>query len=297
MNNKDWENLIENRKGILEVAPELYERSIYIRTCGKDIQGTGLRIGFCFAGNKDVASGLAGFHFNMCHTPPEFTQPLIAIALNRVSEIENKIELAKIYLPRLAILSKKLSEDNLLVGGDDVVGGMFAVAELSNIKGTKISNELNNFIAQYIDEKFCGEKITNSLQIACKLMFENKIAVVPGEGFGLTPDMVRVSSTQANIEDTKVIADRILGASRKAAVEHILDAMAVKTGVQAQDKGTAFLIPKSNINENCTDGLKNLKGINLDDSGERNIKIDFKNQSFAKLFGEQIKIYLERSKK
>jgi aspartate/methionine/tyrosine aminotransferase len=293
MREEEWIALTQKRKGLLEVAPELFDRTIYVRTNGKDVEGTGLRIGFCLTGNKKVSEGLAGFHFNMSHTPPEFMQPLIAAALSLVHKAEHRVKLAKTYLPRLATLTNKLSEDGLLVGGDNVVGGMFTVAEMKNMKGTRISKELNEFIAK-IDPRFCGEKIQNSMQIACALLFDQKTAVVPGEGFGLTPEMVRISATQPDIDHTKVVAERVVKASREAAIEHILNAMQVKIGHTI--KGTTLMIPRANLDHVLLERVHTLKGLAVDDSSERSIKIDFKSKEFAAMFQPALKAELARGK-
>lgn len=222
MTDEDWKALMPDRKGFLGVIDQkLFERMIIVKTLGKDIEGTGARIGVCLCGDKKVAEGLAGTHFNIAHTPPEFMQPTIAVALSQIWKQEHKVKLAKTYLPRLAYLCKSFSQENLLVGGDNVVGGMFAVVDMSSMLGLKISPELNEFI-RGVDPKFCGERVENGIQLASYLMYNHKVAVVPGQGFGLPAGMIRVSATQGNIEHTKIIAGRIVEANKEAKLTHVI---------------------------------------------------------------------------
>ena len=170
-----YEKLIydgEEHVSIASVSDDAYERTIVINGLSKSYAMTGWRLGYCGATEK-ISKLMTNIQSHMTSNVCSITQYAAVEALNgpqdKVKEMISEFERRRNYMV------KTLEEMNNL----SIIKPQGAFYIMINIDKC-LGKEIN------------GEKISDSMDFAAKLLEHAKVAVIPGKAFGLD-NYVRVS--------------------------------------------------------------------------------------------------------
>ena len=185
-----YEKLIYDGKehiSIASLSEDAYKRTIVINGLSKAFAMTGWRIGY-LAADKKIAKLMSSIQSHMTSGTNSITQYAAVAALEGdMTEMRNMV---KEFDKRRNYMLERIE------GMEDITcispSGAFYVM-------------LN--IGQYLGKAISGIKVANSVEFADKLLDEEKVAVVPGAGFGLD-SYVRLSYA-TSMEEIKKGLDRI----------------------------------------------------------------------------------------
>lgn len=179
----------EGFSNILNVCPELYERTIVLNGVSKAYSMTGWRIGYA-AGPKKLIGAMKKVQSQSTSNPTSISQVAAEAALNGPQDCV-----------QIMIKSFKERHDYL-------------VAALNEIPGFECQPADGTFYAFPCTKKaqeMLGLK--SDLELAEKLLTENGVALVPGSAFG-TPDHMRLSFA-TSMENLEKAVARIRAAMTK----------------------------------------------------------------------------------
>lgn len=171
-----YNRLVFNEQGVapnlLQVAPDLKDRTIIINGCSKTYSMTGWRIGWA-VGPKDIIGAMNKYQSQSVSCACTFAQ------LAAVEAIENGDEELKKSLVEL----KKRRD--------------FVFEQLLTVQGIKVEPPDGAFyiwpnIKSYFGKSFNGEKIKTSKDFAKHLLEDQMVVAVPGSEFG-TEGYLRLS--------------------------------------------------------------------------------------------------------
>lgn len=185
-----YEKLIydgEKHISIASLNQDAYERTIVINGVSKTYAMTGWRLGYVAASEK-ITKLMTSIQSHMTSNVNTITQYATIEALNGpVEDLQNMINE---FENRRNFMVEELDKLN----------------EVSIIKPNGAFYIMVN-ISAYLNIEFNGQKINNSVDFAKVLLEEEKVAVIPGSGFGLD-DYIRLSyATSMDIIKTGI--DRI----------------------------------------------------------------------------------------
>ena len=172
---------------IASLSEDAYERTIVINGVSKTYAMTGWRLGYCGCSEK-IAKLMNSLQSHMTSNTNTIAQYAAIEALN--GPIED-----------LKVMVKEFSDRRNLM-----------IDKLNNIENISIIKPNGAFyimvdISDYFNTVFKGQKIENSLDFAKVLLDEEKVAVIPGAGFGLD-NYIRLSyATSMKVIETGI--DRI----------------------------------------------------------------------------------------
>ena len=174
----------EKFQNILNVAPDLKERTIIFNGVSKAYSMTGWRIGYA-AGNKEIIKKMKTLQSQSTSCASSVSQYAAIAALTQKCE----------ELPKMNAEYKKRHD--------------YVVKELNNISGVTCRETDGTFYVfpsfiEYI--KKC-QKINNDDELAMYLLNEGKVAVVPGSAFGM-PGHLRLSIA-LDLKNLEKAMDRI----------------------------------------------------------------------------------------
>lgn len=163
-----YEKLIydgEKHISIAALSQDAYDRTIVINGVSKTYAMTGWRLGYA-AASKEVTKLMSSIQSHMTSNVNTIAQYAAIEALNGPVEDLNKM--VKEFENRRNFMIKRLN----------------------NIEGVSIIRPSGAFyimvnISSYFNTSFKGEEIKNSVDFAKVLLDEEKVAVIPGAGFGL----------------------------------------------------------------------------------------------------------------
>ncbi len=173
---------------LLNVAPELFERSICINGMSKAYSMTGWRIGWA-VGPEAVIKAMASFQSQTTGASSSISQWASVTAIN-----ECKDDVAK------ALEELKARK-------------IFALEQFAKIPGFDVFEPQGAFylwtdVSQWEGKTYRGEKVEDSRHLASLLLEQEKLAVVPGQEFGL--DSYLRLSFAASTKDLEEAAKRLL---------------------------------------------------------------------------------------
>lgn len=153
----------EKFQNILNVAPDLKDRTIIFNGVSKAYSMTGWRIGYA-AGNKEIIKKMKTLQSQSTSCASSVSQYAAISALTQKCE----------ELPKMNAEYKERHD--------------YVVKELNNIPGVTCRETDGTFyvfpsFAKYIEE---SQKINNDDELAMYLLNEGKVAVVPGSAFGMS---------------------------------------------------------------------------------------------------------------
>ena len=153
----------EKFQNILNVAPDLKDRTIIFNGVSKAYSMTGWRIGYA-AGNKEIIKKMKTLQSQSTSCASSVSQYAAISALTQKCE----------ELPKMNAEYKERHD--------------YVVKELNNIPGVTCRETDGTFyvfpsFAKYIEE---SQKINNDEELAMYLLNEGKVAVVPGSAFGMS---------------------------------------------------------------------------------------------------------------
>ena len=153
----------EKFQNILNVAPDLKDRTIIFNGVSKAYSMTGWRIGYA-AGNKEIIKKMKTLQSQSTSCASSVSQYAAISALTQKCE----------ELPKMNAEYKERHD--------------YVVKELNNIPGVTCRETDGTFyvfpsFAEYIEE---SQKINNDDELAMYLLNEGKVAVVPGSAFGMS---------------------------------------------------------------------------------------------------------------
>ena len=153
----------EKFQNILNVAPDLKDRTIIFNGVSKAYSMTGWRIGYA-AGNKEIIKKMKTLQSQSTSCASSVSQYAAISALTQKCE----------ELPKMNAEYKERHD--------------YVVKELNNIPGVTCKETDGTFyvfpsFTKYIEE---SQKINNDDELAMYLLNEGKVAVVPGSAFGMT---------------------------------------------------------------------------------------------------------------
>jgi aspartate aminotransferase len=185
-----YEKLIydgENHISIAALNEDAYERTIVINGVSKTYAMTGWRLGYAAASEK-ITKLMTSIQSHMTSNVNTIAQYATIEALN--GPVEDLNNMIKEFENRRNFMIYKLEKLN----------------EVSIIRPSGAFYIMVN-ISAYLNTTFKEQEINNSVDFARVLLEEEKVAVVPGAGFGLD-DYIRLSyATSMNIIETGI--DRI----------------------------------------------------------------------------------------
>jgi aspartate aminotransferase len=153
----------EKFQNILNVAPDLKDRTIIFNGVSKAYSMTGWRIGYA-AGNKEIIKKMKTLQSQSTSCASSVSQYAAISALTQKCE----------ELPKMNAEYKERHD--------------YVVKELNNIPGVTCRETDGTFyvfpsFTKYIEE---SQKINNDEELAMYLLNEGKVAVVPGSAFGMS---------------------------------------------------------------------------------------------------------------
>ena len=185
-----YEKLIydgEKHISIASLSQDAYERTIVINGVSKTYSMTGWRLGYA-AASKEITKLMTSIQSHMTSNVNTIAQYAAIEALN--GPVENLNHMVKEFENRRNFMVDKLGKIN----GVSIIKPNGAFYIMVNI-------------SSYLNTSFKGEEIKNSIDFARVLLDEEKVAVIPGSGFGLD-DYIRLSyATSMNIIEVGI--DRI----------------------------------------------------------------------------------------
>lgn len=185
-----YEKLIydgEKHISIASLSQDAYERTIVINGVSKTYAMTGWRLGYA-AASKEITKLMTSIQSHMTSNVNTITQYAAIEALN--GPVEDLNNMIKEFERRRNFMIDRLSK----IDGISIIKPNGAFYIMVNI-------------SSYFNTSFKGEQIKNSIDFARILLDEEKVAVIPGAGFGLD-EYIRLSyATSMNIIETGI--DRI----------------------------------------------------------------------------------------
>lgn len=185
-----YEKLIydeEKHISIASLSQDAYERTIVINGVSKTYAMTGWRLGYV-AASKEITKLMTSIQSHMTSNVNTITQYAAIEALN--GPVEDLNNMVKEFEKRRNFMIDRLSK----IDGVSIIRPNGAFYIMVNI-------------SSYFNTSFKGEEIKNSVDFAKVLLDEEKVAVIPGAGFGLD-EYIRLSyATSMNIIETGI--DRI----------------------------------------------------------------------------------------
>ena len=185
-----YEKLIydgEKHISIASLNEDTYERTIVINGLSKTYAMTGWRLGYV-AANEQITKLMTSIQSHMTSNVNSITQYAAIEALN--GPVEDLNNMIKEFENRRNFMIYKLEK----------------LSEISIIKPNGAFYIMVN-ISAYLNTTFKDQVINNSVDFAKVLLEEEKVAVIPGSGFGLD-DYIRLSyETSMDIIETGI--DRI----------------------------------------------------------------------------------------
>ncbi len=163
----------EDHTSILNVAPELKERTLLINGFSKGFAMTGWRLGY-MAGPQEVVDALAKIQSQETSAPSSISQ--------KAGEAAYKGDLSAVHHMRKEFRKRR----------------DYIIEELNNIEGLKcftpsgafyVFPDISHYLGTATDS---GRKIDNSTELCMYLIEEQGLATVPGDAFG-EPHGIRLS--------------------------------------------------------------------------------------------------------
>lgn len=146
-------------KNILNVCPELYNRTMVLNGVSKAYAMTGWRIGYA-AGPKEIVTAMTNIQSQSTSNPNSIAQVAAQIALE--SDQQCVREMNKLYHARYELMFNCLNK----------------------IPGVKCPPAEGAFYSFVDMQHFIGSRFKNDLELAEYLLLEAGIATVPGSAFG-----------------------------------------------------------------------------------------------------------------
>lgn len=185
-----YEKLIydgEKHISIASLSDDAYNRTIVINGVSKTYAMTGWRLGYV-AASKEITKHMTSIQSHMTSNVNTITQYATIEALN--GPVEDLNNMVKEFEKRRNFMVDRLGK----IDGISIIKPNGAFYIMVNI-------------SSYFNSTFKGGKINNSVDFARILLDEEKVAVIPGAGFGLD-DYIRLSyATSMDIIKTGI--DRI----------------------------------------------------------------------------------------
>ena len=185
-----YEKLIydgEKHVSIASLNEDAFNRTLVINGVSKTYSMTGWRIGY-IAASEEITKVMTSIQSHMTSNANTIAQYAAIEALNGPMEDLKKMVIE--FENRRNFMLDKLSK----ISGLSIIkpsGAFYIMIDISD----------------YFNKVFKGNKIKNSLDFAKVLLDEEKVAVIPGAGFGLD-DYIRLSyATSMNVIETGI--DRI----------------------------------------------------------------------------------------
>lgn len=170
-----YEKLIydgEKHISIASLSQDAFERTIVINGVSKTYAMTGWRLGYV-AASKEITKLMTSIQSHMTSNVNTITQYATIEALN--GPVEDLKNMVKEFERRRNFMVDRLSK----IDGVSIIKPSGAFYIMVNI-------------SSYFNTTFKGEEIKNSVDFARVLLDEEKVAVIPGAGFGLD-EYVRLS--------------------------------------------------------------------------------------------------------
>lgn len=178
----------EDHTGILNVAPELKERTLLINGFSKGFAMTGWRLGY-MAGPQEVVDALAKIQSQETSAPSSISQ--------KAGEAAYKGDLLAVHHMREEFRKRR----------------DYIIEELNNIEGFKcfqpsgafyVFPDISHYLGTATDS---GRKIDSSTELCMYLIEEQGLATVPGDAFG-EPHGIRLSYA-SSMEDLQEAMKRL----------------------------------------------------------------------------------------
>lgn len=150
---------------IASLSQDAYERTIVINGVSKTYAMTGWRLGYA-AASEQIVKHMTSIQSHMTSNVNTITQYASIEALN--GPIEDLKSMVKEFESRRNFMVEKLNS----IDGISIIKPNGAFYIMVNI-------------SEYLNTSLNGIKISNSLEFAKVLLEEEKVAVIPGSGFGL----------------------------------------------------------------------------------------------------------------
>ena len=170
-----YEKLIydnENHISIASLSKDAYERTIVINGLSKSYAMTGWRIGYCAASEK-IAKLMISIQSHVTSNVCSITQYAALEALNgpqdEITKMINEFEKRRNYM-----INRIESIDNLSIVKPK--GAFYIMINIENCLGKEIN----------------GKILNDSMEFCASLLENEKLAVIPGQAFGLN-NYIRVS--------------------------------------------------------------------------------------------------------
>ena len=170
------------------LSEDAYSRTIVINGMSKSYAMTGWRIGYAACGNSEIIKLMTNIQGHTTSNPNSIAQyASVEALLGDQKPLKAMVEQFKIR--RDYMVEKTNNTKNISCVKPE--GAFYAMINISNLIGKKINDKI----------------IKNSIDFSEFLLDDRKVAVVPGDGFGVS-NYVRLSYA-TSIENIKVGLDRL----------------------------------------------------------------------------------------
>ncbi|MBU3146857.1 pyridoxal phosphate-dependent aminotransferase [Clostridium sp. CF012] len=173
---------------LASISDDSYNRTIIIHGVSKTYSMTGWRIGYA-AGNEKIIKLMSNIQSHTTANPNSIAQYAAVEALN--GEQDSVDLMVEEFKCRRDYVVKKINSTNIL-SCVKPAGAFYIMVNISKMLGKVID----------------GTKINNSMDFSNILLSKEKVAVIPGEGFGVS-NYVRISYA-TSMENIKEGIERII---------------------------------------------------------------------------------------
>ncbi len=194
------------RISLLQVAPDLKDRIILMRSATKGLSDAGERMAVTVAFDTEIMGELLQESVNIYGHPPRSLQSAYAGTMEKIvkntSEIKNS---ALFYKMQVDFVYKSLKEIGASLPDPTykVEGGFYVLADLSDLRGMALSNGTETALNKTGD-------IANDEDICYDLLFRDGVSIAPLSYFGISPKLGYLRITcSGGFEELKILIDRI----------------------------------------------------------------------------------------
>jgi aspartate aminotransferase/aminotransferase len=189
---------------LLELAPDLRERMIVLRSATKALSAAGERMAMLMAFDRKLMGALRDKNIEAVGHPPRSAQIAYAYTMLNFTDKDKK-ELEDFYKPKVDYVYERVKKMGAAMPDSDyrVDGTFYVLCDLSDLLGEEIPLAAKRALGK-------TGKIETSEELVYSLLFQESLMVAPGSYFGMSPNngFVRITCSGTS-EQLKEMMDRI----------------------------------------------------------------------------------------
>jgi aspartate/methionine/tyrosine aminotransferase len=205
----------------LDIAPDLKDRVIIMRSATKGLSAAGERMAIVLAFNSSLMNELLNKNIQHCVHAPRSSQMAYAETMAQFNEKERH-QLAVFYKKKIDYVLKRLSEMDAEMPDKDytVAGTFYALGDFSDLLGLELPKDTALALGK-------SGIVKTGEDLAYYLLFHDAVMVAPLSYFGLSKDCgyirITCSAKECELEELMDRLEYRLFEARQAKKMHILD--------------------------------------------------------------------------